>query len=100
MKKFFEELSKSAYLCEELAKDTEASLKYDQYHSTYSSLVGKRALYTSKADKCTRVIRIIGATAKFVVVTYKYYGRGYSGILTTAIMYNSLMCGDDRLEVE
>lgn len=101
MKKFLEELNKAkSHLYDALPADTEARHKRKELKELYSKLIGRRALYVSKVDKDSRVVTIKGVTNNYVIVGYKYYGMEYRGEITTCINYLSLLCGDDRLDVE
>jgi hypothetical protein len=101
MKKFLEELDKAkSYLYNVLPNNTEADNKRKELKQLYGKLVGRRALYVNKVEKESRVVTIKGVTNHYVIVSYKYYGMEYQGELTTCINYLSLLCGDDRLDVE
>jgi hypothetical protein len=101
MKKFLEELSKASnYMHDAIPTDTDAERKYGELRAKFASLVGRRALYVSKAEKESRVVMIKKVTPHYVMLSYKYYGLDYQGELTTCVNYGTLICGDDRLDVE
>jgi len=101
MKKFIEELNKSTtYMRNAVPTNTEADRQFGELKEKYSNLVGRRALYTSKIDKDTRVVVIEEVHKKYIVLSYKYYGMDYEGKTKTCVTYQSLICGDSRLDVE
>jgi hypothetical protein len=101
MKKFLEELNKAkSYLYETAPINTEANQRRKELKELYGRYIGRRALHVSRVDKDSRVVTIKGVTNNYVIVSYKYYGMEYQGELTTCITYLSLLCGDDRLDVE
>ena len=64
----------------------------------YKKLIGKRAVYKTGRNE-SRVVEIVQVTTSYVRVGYKYYGKNYGGIIHTCASFNSLLCGDDKLEV-
>jgi hypothetical protein len=100
MKKFMEELANAkAYLSDMPGENSEAARKFRELRDTYRKHVGRRALFKSGRGEA-RVVTIEEVTEHFVRVSYSYYGRSYSGRINTCSNYNSLVCGDDRLEIE
>lgn len=99
MKKFLERLSKVKSLYDDVAV-SEAEAKFKSMKSKYSQLIDHRALYNCKGTKESRVVYLVEAYDKYVVVRYKYETLDYSGTITTSVSYSSLLCGDQRLEVE
>lgn len=98
MKGFIDELKKSTQHLE-FGGECDTFVKHKELQFKYEALIGKRALYKSGRGE-GRVVIIEQATDVFVRVSYKYYGKNYSGKISTCCMYNSLLCGDDRLEME
>ena len=100
MKKFMEELARTKkHLRDSLPTDTEAQRKGRELQAMYTKMIGKRALYTSKVEKDSRVVVIKDVTKHYVRVSYKYYGRDYEGEISACITYLGLICGDDRLDI-
>lgn len=101
MKRFLEELANNkTHLIDAMPTKTEAQRKRIELRTAYKKLVGRRALHVSKGEKDSRVVVIKEAHERYVRVSYKYYGMDYTGEVNTSITYLSLICGDDRLDVE
>lgn len=99
MKNFIDELAKSKkHLYDALPTDTEAQRKSKELQKLYARNIGKRALHIVKND--SRVVTIKEANKHFVRVSYKYFGMDYEGEINVTINYLSLVCGDDRLDIE
>lgn len=101
MKKFLEELANNkSHLTDNVPTKTESKQKKKELRNTYSKLVGRRALHISKLERTRRVVVIKEVNTHFIRVAYKYYGMDYEGEISVCICYLSLLCGDDRLDVE
>lgn len=101
MKRFLEELANTqAHLKDALPSKTESQRKRAELRKVYSGLINKRALHHSSSTRDSRVVRIKAVTNHYVVVAYKYYGMDYEGEISTCVGYLSLLCGEDRLDVE
>lgn len=101
MKKFLDELNKyTSYLYDDVPKNTDAGRRFQELRNKYSKLIGKRALYMSRPNKESRVVVIEEARPRYVRVSYKYVGMTYKGVTSTCIQYQSLICGESRLDVE
>ncbi|MMZ43611.1 hypothetical protein D1872_51730 [compost metagenome] len=100
MKKFMEMLAQSEAFFNDLpGENSEAAKKFAEKFSYYSSNLGKKA-WLKSGKTVSKVVVIEEVTPHYVKVSYKYHGRDYEGKLYTCINYNSLICGDDVLEVE
>lgn len=102
MKRFLEELAKSqAHLTDSVPVRTDAQRKKAELREVYNKLIGKRALHIPRGDReLNRIVKIKSTHPHYVRVTYKYYGMDYEGELSMCITYLSLLCGEDRLDVE
>lgn len=103
MKGFLEKLNGTKNAYEHIHDDntvSEATLKFRSMRNKYSKLIGSRALYTCKNTKESRVVYIVEVYSKFLIVEYKVSSAYYEEKVRTSINYSSLLCGDQRLEVE
>lgn len=98
MKGFIDELKRLNQHFKEDTSQTEADRKFREMYLYYKGVLGRKALYkTGRAE--ARVVVIEQVTPSYIRLTYKYYGMGYSGAISTCTNYGSLICGDDRLEL-
>ncbi len=97
--KFIDELKKAKehLMADTSTAGTEASRKYKEMRRYYSDNIGKKALFKSGREE--RVVTIQQAAPTYVLLSYNVYGSSQTTIRVTS-SYNSLICGDDRLEVE
>lgn len=95
---FIEELKKSLNYLDDMPVDTESARKFFEMYTNYKGMVGKRALYKCGRGEA-RVVKIVEVNTAFIRVQYPYYGKDYTGVINTCTNYNSLICGDDRLEI-
>jgi hypothetical protein len=98
MKKFLDELNK--------ARDTQEVITYPGsqkistgMRSKFEGLKGRRALHVV-GKKEAKVVTIGDAYDNFVSVTFNYYGRERDTVGKSSVSYSSLLCGDEKLEVE
>jgi hypothetical protein len=81
--------------------NTQAEMTFLDMRRKFSKMLGKRALYTCKSLKDSRVVTIEGVTKNFVILSYNYYGMDYKGKVKTSVSYSSLISGEDKIgEVE
>ena len=100
MKKFLEELKKASMNTYDIEPtSSKARETLNSVRGRFVNLKGKKAIHTSKVTKNSRVVTIKEVGPRFITVEYEYFGD-VSGKVTTTITYNSLLSGDDTLEVE
>jgi len=100
MKKFLEELKNASMNTYDIEpSSSKAKETLDSVRSRFVHLRGKKAIHTSKTMKESRVVTIKEVGPRFITVEYPYYGD-VTGTVTTTIIYNALLSGDDTLEVE
>jgi len=101
MKRFIDELQKASdRLYADNSHSANAEYEFKRYKKTFSDFIGRRALYTDKSTKESRVVTIIGVYDRYLIAKYNYYGMDYRGALKTSVLYSSLLCGESKLAVE
>ncbi|MNH23516.1 hypothetical protein D3C72_2093640 [compost metagenome] len=83
------------------AENTQSDVykKFLAMRQHYTTLIGKKALYKTGRSEA-RVVTIEEVFPCYIRVSYNYYGRDYSGKLSTCILFGSLISQDDWLEVK
>lgn len=99
MKTFLEELARARNPYEISVSNAESIQRKQELKLKYQQLIGVRALYKNK-DKEMRIVIIREATDHYVRFTYPHYTADHKGFINGTANYLSLLCGDDRLEVE
>ena len=103
MKKFLELLQKTQETSYDVPTDTDAERRFKIMKDRYLHLKGHRALYVniiSKSNRELKVVTITNATDHCVEASYNYYGNNYHGKTQVSIRFSSLLCGEERLEIE
>lgn len=100
MKQFLEELRKASINTYDVKPDSsKARDTFNEVARKYKRLEGKKALYTSKTLRDSRVVMIENVGPRYILISYEYYGN-VCGKIRTTINYGALISGDDKLEVE
>lgn len=98
VKKFLEALEEASRNYKgEVPENTHAEATFADLRHQYKKMVGKRALYKCKSTRESRVVTIDKALKNYILLSYNYYGMDYSGKITTAVGYGSLLCGEDSI---
>lgn len=101
MKLFLEELAKHSVSSLGGGRLLNKNEAYTEAVKKYSELLGKRMLYTCKATREIRVVKVVGVYGTWLRLSYNCYNSKGKLEVFTSVTYSALFSGDDSLgEIE